>query len=240
MSRFKELEKQIQMKKLFFTALLLFTVVCTQAQEFGINAGFVQQTVRERQTKKGKLVAGDPLHGFKVGVVFEQQFKYGLGLASSLNYSYFTKQGSWKQDSGITSTRRRTAQNAHYLDLPIHLQYRLNMAKDTYFIFYTGPILNYGLSNETTTYEKTISNESKSSIDYFDGNSNYAPRGYHKLNLLWGVGVGLQYQKFQLKGGYDFGLTNSTIDSRFTALETNPFYKRSRLDEWTIKLTYFF
>mgnify|MGYP003456251769 FL=1 len=54
-----------------------------------------------------------------------------------------------------------------------------------------------------------------------------------RLNVTWGVGAGLQYKRYFLRGGYDFGLINPYKSDMFDGFDI---YTRGRFDQWQIKL----
>ena len=53
-----------------------------------------------------------------------------------------------------------------------------------------------------------------------------------RLNVTWGVGAGLQYKRYFLRGGYDFGLLVPYKKADFS----NERHTRGRLDQWSIKV----
>jgi hypothetical protein len=54
-----------------------------------------------------------------------------------------------------------------------------------------------------------------------------------RLNVTWGIGAGFQYQRYFLRGGYDFGLINPYKSQSFMGVDVNT---RGRFDQWQIKL----
>jgi hypothetical protein len=62
-----------------------------------------------------------------------------------------------------------------------------------------------------------------------------------RLNVTWGVGAGFQYERYFLRGGYDFGLINPYKAYQFTEMvnDGNP-RTRGRFDQWQIKLGIYF
>ena len=53
------------------------------------------------------------------------------------------------------------------------------------------------------------------------------------LNVTWGLGAGLQYQRYFVRGGYDFGIVNPYKEQMFAG---HDIYTRGRFDQWQIKL----
>ena len=57
-----------------------------------------------------------------------------------------------------------------------------------------------------------------------------------RLNVTWGVGAGLQYERYFLRGGYDFGLINPYKEATFHVSDDYNPYTRGRFDQWQIKI----
>lgn len=77
--------------------------------------------------------------------------------------------------------------HANYLQLPIHVGYKMNIAEGTKFVLHAGPYLAYGVGG---------------SKDYFgDG-------GAKRFDAGLGLGVGLELNQFVVGVGDDFGLVN--------------------------------
>jgi hypothetical protein len=54
--------------------------------------------------------------------------------------------------------------------------------------------------------------------------------------VTWGVGAGLQYNRYFVRGGYDFGLINPYKADKFIITDEYQPYTRGRFDQWQIKL----
>lgn len=230
----------MRQKKQLVVAIFLLFASFMQAQDFGIQAGFLQ-TIGKGKTGSNTDYAGtDTLNGFKVGLVYEQKIWKGLGLSTGINYSFLTKQGKWiKQSFGF---QQKTSAMAHYISVPLHLQYKFQVAKDTYITPFAGPEFSYGVSYTTTTNTRNTNLNQSSTIveNYYkkdnDGDGIY---DYSPFNVQLSVGLGIQFQHYLLKGGYDFGIWNINKDGYDNTKSTyaNWYDKRS---EWNIRLIYLF
>ena len=62
-----------------------------------------------------------------------------------------------------------------------------------------------------------------------------------RINVTWGLGVGFQYDRYFLRGGYDWGLINPYKATQFNVVvgEGHP-RTRGRFDQWQIKLGMYF
>jgi hypothetical protein len=54
-----------------------------------------------------------------------------------------------------------------------------------------------------------------------------------RINVTWGIGAGFQYERYFLRGGYDFGIINPYKAQSFSGKDI---YTRGRFDQWQIKL----
>lgn len=220
---------------------MLVAAMTVQAQGFGVQAGFNQSIMRENSlSEKNKLTAGDALNGFNAGIFYEHSFWKGLGLMYGLNYSFGTNRSKWS-DKDKYGWQVRTSSMAHQLEIPISLQYKFMIAKQTYIVLYTGPVFSYGLSHQVKTNRRNaIQGETATLQNWYkidvDGDATY---DYGRFNLTWGLGMGLQFQNYTLRGGYNWGIMNHNVDGYYTGTSNN-YYMKARADEWSIGLGYFF
>lgn len=208
---------------------------------FGVQFGYINSRPQSRIGSNEKYTKDTPLNGFKVGVVHELNFYKGLGMAYGLNYSFLGRSTKWGEaDKFNTQTKER--ETAHHLDIPVTLQYKLTIARKTYFILNAGPDFDYCLSHTLTTFkqnpnpnialdESKTTNLLKEDADK-DGKTDSSP-----FNLLLNVGIGFQFHNAQIKGGYSFGVLNTQKD-KYNDTEGKYWY--SRQNEWNIRLVYVF
>lgn len=241
------------MKRLSLVTFGLLCAVVLFAQEgtqgLGLQIGFDQSVFRlnspaelvESSTELGKL----PLNGLKVGLVYEATYLKGFGNMIGLNYTYAGRSGKWEklqenQIGELPVVRQR--QNMHAMEVFVDWQYKFEIAGSTYVILYTGPTIQCSLSFDETDFYKYSENaddkrNTQIKISSFDYDDAYMNKDYTRWNVTWGVGAGFQYDRYYLRGGYDFGLVNPYKHDNFTGMG----YKidrntRGRLDQWHIKL----
>ena len=122
----------------------------------------------------------------------------------------------------------------HQIEVFVDWQYKFEIAKETYLMLYTGPTIQYGIAfkqkgqqdnfGEITPYPARDNNR------YGNESQNTDLR---QFNVTWGVGAGFQYQRYFLRGGYDFGLINPYKNAQFQGQDRNT---RGRFDQWEIKI----
>jgi hypothetical protein len=120
------------------------------------------------------------------------------------------------------------------LEIPVDWQYKFEIAKRTWLMLYTGPTLQCGLVFKDKWYARS---DAKSNAFTHEENlysvedmEDYALK---RLNVTWGIGAGFQYERYFLRGGYDFGLINPYKAQSFLGEDI---YTRGRFDQWQIKM----
>ncbi|MEI6554592.1 MAG: outer membrane beta-barrel protein [Paludibacter sp.] len=137
-------------------------------------------------------------NGLKVGLTTEYPLKNNLSLLAGVLYNLVY---SDKQQKFPNSTSAEYLSYGHYINVPVHLIYNLPISNDLKFNAFAGPTLNFGIS-QTQGIISTYSVISTTyTPDMYKSNLN-------QLDLQLGLGLGVQWKKYQLKGGYDWGLIN--------------------------------
>ena len=223
------------MKRLTLILFICAATTMASAQDyFGVQLGFAQPIARlNTPTTKTSLLATS-YNGFKVGLVYDATIVKGFGVSMGLNYTFGNHTSAWKQIGKNPHPQERSTGQYHQLEIPIDWQYKFEIAKRTWIILYTGPTLQCGLSLtsnkfETDNYGK-IKDDVISSDFYLIEDKNMALK---RINVTWGLGAGFQYDRYFLRGGYDFGLINPYKERSFVGHDA---YTRGRFDQWQIKV----
>ena len=140
-----------------------------------------------------------------------------------------------KQHIVIMVVVLQTQEMYHQLEIPVDWQYKFEIADKTYLILYTGPTLQLGLSYKQSTRKQEIANGDITSkdADRYTMDSAFALK---RLNVTWGIGAGFQYERYFLRGGYDFGILNPYKEVTFNVSDDYNPYTRGRFDQWQIKV----
>ena len=225
----------------------------------GIEFGYAQPTYRlnaPKETGSGATsLSSTQLHGIKIGLVYDLNLIRGFGLSTAVHYTYGYHLDDWEAypyDANghaipITTYELKTRYDFHQIELALDLQYKFAIAKNTHNILYTGPTIQYipSMTARDTWRTKIGGNELNEhpyayiSWDYSNGEmAEY----YKQYNVTWGIGAGFQYQWLYLRGGYDFGLINPYNFSNFSSLSaySQDRLTRGRLDQWQIKIGFYF
>ena len=225
------------MKKIILCAILACATIQfanAQKQYIGVQVGFTQPTTRLNMPVSGKEKTLTPtaLNGFKVGVVYDATLVAGFGYTIGLNYTFGAKKTDWKSVGSNTYPRSYKSTMYHQLEIPVDWQYKFEIAKKTWFMLYTGPTLQCGLAFKESTYNQ-ITSSGDITIDAKDRYNMKSVFALNRLNVTWGVGAGLQYERYFIRGGYDFGLINPYKSDMFDGFDI---YTRGRFDQWQLKV----
>ena len=134
-------------------------------------------------------------NGVKIGLTSELALKSNFSLLAGVLYNLV-----YSDKAQIDPTSVNYLTYGHFINVPVLLIYNLPISNDLKFSVYGGPDLNVGLGQIQQVYS-TVSTIPNSYTNLYKSTLN-------QLDLQIGCGAGVQWKKFQLKGGYDFGLLN--------------------------------
>ena len=238
------------MKKILAT-LCMCVAVATAAvaqslpQGLGIQIGFAEPIMRlnssDPNMAKDSLVNKTIMNGLKVGVVYDGTIIKGFGATVGINYTFAAGSTNWTTPNVIQQlTKTRTKTTYNQLELFVDWQYKFEIAKETYIILYTGPSIQCAIEMSKREFEKNEGTgvvSDKEKISCFDYTDDKVVHDYQRMNVTWGVGAGFQYQRYFLRGGYDFGLMNPYKVGNFNEMGYSLDRRtRGRLDQWNIRL----
>lgn len=227
------------MKRLTLILFICAATTMASAQDyFGVQLGFAQPIARlNTPTTKTSLLATS-YNGFKVGLVYDATIIKGFGVNMGLNYTFGNHTSAWKQIGTLPYPQERTTGQYHQLEIPIDWQYKFEIAKRTWIILYTGPTLQCGLDLTSKLYKTNNGKEITLEKDNSFYSEDMKDKELKRINVTWGLGAGFQYDRYFLRGGYDFGLINPYKASQFDYTDTNGGHPRTRgrFDQWQIKV----
>lgn len=220
------------------TFVILMTMMTLHAQDYiGVQLGYARSLTRLNTPESGKSLSTTGYNGLKVGFVYDATIIKGFGATIGINYTFGANATDWMkkvatQPGGFPQIRSRG--QYHQLEIPVDWQYKFEIAKRTWLMLYTGPTLQCGLIFKDKWYARS---DNKSNAFTHEENlysvedmEDYALK---RLNVTWGIGAGFQYERYFLRGGYDFGLINPYKAQSFLGEDI---YTRGRLDQWQVKL----
>ena len=215
-------------------------------QGLGIQIGFAEPIIRlnspASNMPKDSLVNQTIMNGLKVGVVYDGTIVKGFGASIGLNYTFAMGNSRWATTNEWQQLiKSRTQTTYNQLEVFVDWQYKFEIAKETYIILYTGPSIQCAVAMNKRFYVKNeVSGDvtMQDKVSCFDYTDKEMAHDYHRLNVTWGVGAGFQYQRYFLRGGYDFGLINPYKVTNFNEMGMGFADRRTRgrLDQWNIRL----
>lgn len=182
------------MKKLFAVAFLAVMTLSANAQDFkkfrfGPTVGLNISTMNLDYNHSSKV-------GFNVGALAEYNFTDNIFMTGAVKFSQ--KGVKW---NNLMRNGNDLKANPGYIEIPIHAGYRYSF-NDNFSLFGEfGPYLAFGVCGK-------LKADGYDSIDYFGDDAKAVFGGKAKrFDFGLGFAVGAEYSKFQLRVGYDFGLT---------------------------------
>lgn len=177
------------MKKVFSTLLaaslmLLGTQAFAQAS---FNAGYLNSTLATENSSANA-------NGAYAGISFNIPVVGGLAVAPGVYYSMITGKSL---DLGTIATGTLTE---HAVNVPVYLNYGIDLARDTKFFVFAGPTLQYGLASNVKYSSGLVSGSMTT--------DNYKDSDFNRMNVYLGGGVGFEAGPVLVTVGYDYGMMN--------------------------------
>lgn len=156
-------------------------------------------------------------NGFKAGLTTEYPFQNNLSLLTGVLYNFVY---SDKIQGFPNSTYVFESVSGHFINIPVQVIYGIPASKELKFSAFAGPTLNIGVSQIKSTLSTYAGITTKLNEQEYTSNLNL-------LDLQIGLGMSVQWKKYQLKGGYDYGLLN------INRLSTGSLYQKG----WYVSLS---
>ena len=182
------------MKKMRLTAVIAMLAIVTAVSaqvSLGIKGGVNMSNLvydDEVDDKNTKI-------GFNIGLAADIDFALNVGLQTGL---FFSTKG-FKTDNGFTGAEY--SENLMYLQLPVHLAYKVDVTPGTRVVLHAGPYAAYGVGGSRDRDGNLVD----ISVDNIFGDGTYQ---YKPFDAGLGLGVGAEMGAFLIDLGWDMGLIN--------------------------------
>ena len=175
------------MKRILSTLLAAsLMLIGTEAfAQMSVNAGYLNSTLATKNTKSGA-------NGAYVGVSFNLPVAGGLSVAPGVYYS-----GLFSKNTELFGFGTGSFQE-HAVNVPVYLNYGIQLSRDTEFFIFGGPTAQYGLASKVKHEVGSIN----TTVD------NYADSDFNRFNVYLGGGVGMNAGGIIVTVGYDYGMMN--------------------------------
>ena len=178
--------------------------------EYRIEAGYVQHWQKVRDISYPDMY----LHGARLGATFTFKLPIHFGLQTGLLYTilYGTNEQHWRSMDAPSVQKEYITHRVleHSLTIPVRAYYTIPLWKKLNLFFYTGPQLHIGLA-ERDNMTLHLSDGTKTWVESLGVKTEPYDRMSEEIlraNIQWGLGGGLEWDRYRLQSGYDFGLNN--------------------------------
>lgn len=182
----------------------------TFSVDYRIEAGYVQHQQRTRGLNYPDMY----LHGARIGATFTFNLPIHFSLQTGALYTllYGRNEQHWRSMDApsVQEEYIRHRVLAHNLTIPVRVFYTIPLWKQLNLFFYTGPQLQIGLS-QYDYMDKHLSAKAETWLQSINVPTEPYDRMADELiraNIQYGVGGGLEWDRYRLQAGYDFGLNN--------------------------------
>ena len=182
----------------------------TFGMEYRVEAGYAQHWQKVENISYPDMY----LHGARVGATFTFLLPLHFSLQTGLLYTlvYGVSEQHWRS-TDLPSLQTEYIKHRvveHNLTVPIRAYYTIPLWKQLNLFFYGGPQLHIGLA-ENDYLQQHLSATNKAWLE----KQGIATEPYDRMadeliraNFQLGVGGGLEWDRYRLQSGYDFGLNN--------------------------------
>lgn len=178
--------------------------------EYRLEAGYVQHAQRTRHLSYPQLY----LDGFRFGATFTFLLPMHFSVQTGLLYTftYGKNEQHWRSMT-IAATQTEVIKNKvyeHNLTVPARVYYTIPLWKQLNLFFYTGLQVNIGIA-EDCHITKNLSSATEAwliSLGIPVEDYDRMERDRTRVNAQWGLGGGIEWDRYRLQSGYDFGLNN--------------------------------
>lgn len=178
--------------------------------DYRIEVGYAQHQQRTQQLTFPDIY----LHGARIGATFDFHLPLHFDIQTGLLYTLLLgiNDQHWRS-TDIASTQIEYIHHrilAHNFTIPVRVYYTIPVWKKLNLFFYTGPQLQIGLAQNdylethlSTSAQQWLETQGIPTTPY-DRMGNELIRA----NIQYGIGGGLEWDRYRLQSGYDFGLNN--------------------------------
>ncbi|MCM1034293.1 MAG: PorT family protein [Paludibacter sp.] len=178
---------------------------------YRVEAGYAQ----DWQNSNNDSYPDAYFHGGRIGATFDFNLPYHFSLQTGLRYQLTYGHNPQHYRSVNNENPREEYLDhkilKHTLTVPVYATYTQKLWRDLALWFYTGPEFAIGVAQ----YDNITLNVSDATEKWMQDNEiqtesydKYNTGELARFNMQWGLGGGLQWDKYRLLSGYSFGLNN--------------------------------
>ncbi len=169
-------------------ALLAVTSVAHAQMSYGVRGGLNLSNMYGKDVNHNNAKPG-----FHIGFTADYDFSYNVGLQTGLQFN--------TKGLKIKGNLLEYTENTMYLQLPVHLAYKIDVTPGATVVLHAGPYAAYGLDGKVSLKAGTL--EGSSDKVFGDGDLQMK-----RFDFGAGIGVDLELSQFVVGLGWDMGLIN--------------------------------
>lgn len=184
------------MKKMRLTAVIAMLAIVTAVSaqvSLGIKGGVNMSNLVYDDEVDDK----NPKIGFNIGLAADVDFTPNMALQTGL---FLSTKGFKTVNDAIDV---EYTENLMYLQLPLHLAYKVDVTPGSRIVFHAGPYAAYGVGGSRKANVGSLSGEWDVDKIFGDANGQYKP-----FDAGLGLGVGAEMGAFLIDLGWDMGMVN--------------------------------
>lgn len=198
--------------------------------DWRLEAGYVQWQERALDTVSVYQ------HGLRIGatVDFNLPYNFSIQTGALATLTYGLNDQHWR--SLDAELAQEEVLNHHQVQLqltiPVRAYYKVTLWKELRMFFFAGPQLQIGL----TSYDIIENKTSALTTAWLEQNNirttnydRYVEKEIYRTNIQFGLGGGMEWDRYRLQAGYDFGLNN---------LQRTSLIPNHKLHEWGWMVTF--
>ena len=179
--------------------------------DYRIEVGFAQNQQRNKNLTYPDMF----LHGARLGATFDFRLPKHFSIETGVLYTilYGRQQQHWRSVDA-PSVQEEYLQHRileHNITIPVRCYYNIPLWKQLNMFFFGGPQLHIGLA-ETDYIQPHLSGVTQIWLESQGiPTSKYdrmASKELKRANIQLGIGMGFEWDRYRIQGGYDFGLNN--------------------------------
>lgn len=180
------------------------------AVEYRIETGYVQHAQRTRKLSYPQLY----LDGVQLGATFTFLLPMHFSLQTGLFYTftYGKNEQHWRSMSSqaVQEELIKNKVYEHNLTIPARVYYTIPLWRQLNLFFFTGLQVKVGLA-ETCHMNANLSEDTRAwlvSLGIPTENYDRMDQDRTRVNAQWSLGGGIEWDRYRLQSGYDFGMNN--------------------------------
>lgn len=207
----------IKMKKtLSFALVAAAMLIAGKANaQLNVHVGYAPQTYTATVGNSDDKME---LNGFFIGADFNLPISGDLKVDLGANLRYNTKEESNGTSILGVPISGKVTNTQMLLDIPILLNYGLELKRDVRISAFVGPTITYALSGTTKSEGSLGALSASDEYDWYGDNS-----GRSRFDIAATFGLSVDFRDFRLFGGYNLGLLDLAENENITIKGNNWF-----------------